>query len=610
MLETLTGYKLRFTSDPVQPCKRAAYETSTHNKRQLKIAIDKLLDSEAIEESVASEGQFLSPIFLVPKPDGSYRFILNLKDLNVFIHKDHFKMEDLRTALNILKEGDFMCRLDLKEAYLMIPIAFEYRKFLRFRFNDKVYQFSALPFGLSPAPCVFTKLIKPILSWLRKRGVKIVAYIDDFLIFGNSKIECQEALQLTINLLQRLGLVINWEKSQLIPSKICKFLGVIINSDRMYLELPRDKKRKILKLVNKTLKDKKIKIESLAEVVGVLVSACQAVAYGWLFYKNLEKVKTRALFLHNNMKKITYLSNPAVRELEWWRDNISLAENKIRDCHFDLELFSDASTTGWGAVCGSQEAKGFWNSSEKEYHINYLEILAAFLALKCFAKDLTSSQILLRVDNLTALAYINKMGGTRHQNLHNIAKALWSWCMERDIWVFAEYVASKENPADEGSRLDNIDTEWELAPYAFKLICNNFGPPNIDLFASRANKKCNTFCSWDRDPDAYLINAMTLNWSNFFWYAFPPFALIAKVLKKVNEEGSRGIIIVPYWTSQPWFPVFKEITISKIIFLQPSESLLLSPCRRLKHPLSDQLTLVSAVLQGRPIKRRTSEMTL
>ena len=85
------------------------------------------------------------------------------------------------------------------------------------------------------------------------------------------------------------------------------------------------------------------------------------------------------------------------------------AINKIRSGLFDLEIFSDASRTGWGAVCDKKKkAQGFWTLKEMNMHINYLEIKAAFLALKCFAKSAKNIQILLRIDNITALAYINK----------------------------------------------------------------------------------------------------------------------------------------------------------------------------------------------------------
>lgn len=118
------------------------------------------------------------------------------------------------------------------------------------------------------------------------------------------------------------------------------------------------------------------------------------------------------------------------------------------------------------------------------------------------------------------------MGGTRSRDLNEITRQIWEWCRTRGIWIFAEYVASKENSTDEGSRVCNLDTEWQLADFAFHKIVNKFGFPSIDLFASRINTKCKKYCSWERDPDAFAINALTINWKNDFWFAFPPFSLI------------------------------------------------------------------------------------
>lgn len=103
-----------------------------------------------------------------------------------------------------------------------------------------------------------------------------------------------------------------------------------------------------------------IKLQELMESIGVLVAACPAVAYGWLYYKNLEKLKRDSLHENQNNpnKKIT-LTEPAIEDLKWWDAKISTVKNKIRTSIFDLEIFSDASTTGWGATCGNRNAKGF-----------------------------------------------------------------------------------------------------------------------------------------------------------------------------------------------------------------------------------------------------------
>ncbi|XP_051169295.1 uncharacterized protein LOC127286759 [Leptopilina boulardi] len=373
----------------------------------------------------------------------------------------------------------------------------------------------------------------------------------------------------------------------------------------MIIELPLEKRVKIRELLDKTLIKGMLSFHNLEKFIGVLVAACPAVAYGWLYYKELEILKQNELKIPNfNPNKKVVLSEEAMKDLKWWRSQIDTAKNKIRTSSFDLEIFSDASSTGWGATCGELRANGFWNEQERLKPINYLELKAAFLALKCFAATAFNNQILLRIDNVTALAYINKMGGTKSKDLNKITRQIWEWCIVKGIWIFAEYVASKENPADEGSRVCNLDTEWQLADYAFQKIVDKFGFPSIDLFASRINNKCEKYCSWTRDPDAFAINAMTIDWRNDFWFAFPPFSLITRILKKIRDEGSRGILVVPLWKVQPWFPVFKQLLISEMIVFNPSKHLLLSPCRKISHPLSDNLSLACGIVSGKRSRKR------
>ena len=110
-----------------------------------------------IEPCKNIKNQFISDIFLVPKPDKSYRLILNLKNLNNFIAVNHFKLEDGRTVTKLLNMGFYMATLDLQDAYYLISIHESCRKYLRFKYLDEMYEFTCLPFGLSVAPLVFYK---------------------------------------------------------------------------------------------------------------------------------------------------------------------------------------------------------------------------------------------------------------------------------------------------------------------------------------------------------------------------------------------------------------------------------------------------------------------
>lgn len=549
------------------------------------------------------EDQIISPIFTVPKPNGKHRFILNLKELNKYIEVDHFKMEDYRTALKLLDFNYFMATLDLKDAYFLINVDESHRKVLRFEWDskawpNKLFEFTVLPFGLTTAPYVFTKLLKPVLQTLRSSGYLSVVYLDDFFCIGTTYKECLMNVSTTKALLTKLGFIINNEKSNIIPNKICKFLGFIFDTNQMKLFLPEDKKVRIKNKVNKFLKLNKCTIRQFAEFIGLLTSACPAVRYGWVYTKLFEREKFLALNYTNNYNRQMMLPSYLKQDLLWWKTHIDTSYRTFRNDNYCIEIFSDASSTGWGAACNDDTASGHWSTTEITMHINTLELKAALYGLKIFAKNLTDCDILLRIDNTTAIAYINRMGGVQFPHLNGLSREIWQWCEVRNIFIFASYIKSSDNViADRESRQTNFDTEWELAEYAFLDITYTFGTPEFDLFATVQNHKCDRYASWKLDPYSEVIDAFTFNWRNLRFYAFPPFCLIAKVLQKILHDRAEGVIVVPYWPSQPWYPLYCKLRISNEIIFQPDKNLLISPFRE-AHPLHADLTLVAAKLSG------------
>lgn len=562
--------------------------------------INELLSKNAIFEFKKRTQPFLSKIFLVPKPDGSHRFILNLKDLNNFVLTEHFKLEDYRTLVKLISPGCYLATLDLKDAYYMVPIKESDKKYLCFHFDNKIFYFNVLPFGLSSAPYVFTKIMKPVVSYLRKLGYLSVVYLDDWAIIGNTKEDCYKNIQATRDLLQKLGFIINIDKSQLEPKQTVKFLGFIFDSVEMTIRLPDDKVKKVEDLLLNFIKKTKCKIRSFSQLIGTLISCCPCLKYGYAHTKSLEREKFFALKNSNDCyDNIMNISKILIPDLLWWKDNIRKAKNSIRPRKYNLEIFTDASRTGWGASCGNLRTHGFWSDYERSLHINVLELKTALMGLKCFAYNLKNCNILLRIDNTTAISYINRMGGIRFQILNEIAHELWDYCESREIFVYASYISSKENfLADFESRKREPETEYELSQSVFSAIKRQLGSPKIDLFASRINSKCQDFVSWLPDPDSIATDAFTISWSELDFYAFPPFSMILKVIQKIKEEGARGIVVVPDWPTQPWFPLFKKLACSKILRFKPDRYMLLSPSRK-KHPLWTNLTLVAAILCGR-----------
>lgn len=604
ILSWIKGYHIPFLSEPYQTdiVKGRKY---THKESYIiDECISDLLKSGYISPCTPCSKQFISPIFTVPKPNGKHRFILNLKELNKFIQLNHFKMEDYRTALKLIDKNSYMATLDLKDAYFLVPIAECDRIYLRFtwnsrQFNNQLFEFNVLPFGLCTAPYVFTKLLKPVLHHLRSLGHLSVNFLDDFLCIGDSFHSCLNNIETTKNILTELGFLINESKSQMYPTKTCLFLGFIFDSNSMQLTLPNEKKTRIQLLTNKLLNTKKCKIREFARYIGLLTSACPAVDYGWVYTKLFEREKFLALNYSDNYNRYMVLQDYLRDDFIWWSNRIDSSFSSFKSDDYSLEIFSDASTTGWGAACNSETAHGHWNSSQISLHINTLELFAAFYGLRIFASQLNNCSVLLRVDNTTAIAYINKMGGIQYTHLNNIARDIWQWCEKRNIHIFASYIQSKENKvADfESRQAFNVDTEWELGDYAFNQITSSFGTPEFDLFASIQNHKCVRYASWKLDPNSEIIDAFTFNWKNINFYAFPPFSLISKVLHKIKHDKAEGIVVVPLWPTQPWYPVWSKLLTSEILYFQPNENLLLSPFRE-EHPLQADLTLMAGRLSG------------
>lgn len=603
VLNCLTGYRIPFISSPSQNNKVTEQVTNAEELDKLKIEVDKLLFKNAIEECEEAAGQFISSVFLVPKPDGTNRFIINLKKLNEFLDPPHFKMEDIRVVKQLVTHGVYMCSIDLKDAYHLIPMHEESKKFLRFKLMGKLYQFSCLPFGLSTSPFIFTKIMKPVVNALRSQGIILVVYLDDFLIMGQTYKQCQANVLKVKRLLEKLGFVINYSKSNFTPSNECKYLGFIVNSEELSLELTKRKKNNILEILNRLKKDSWYKIRDAAQLLGMLTASWHAMAYGSVYCKRLERQKFLALRLNgNNYEGKMLIDNLIMEDIDWWKANIITGKNLIRRHRFKREIFSDSSLSGWGCFCNGVRTAGFWGNNEKKFHINHLELLAAFFALKCFASDLRGEEILLRLDNTTAIAYVNKTGGIQFPHLSELAREIWLWCEQRDLFVVASYIPSAENiEADAASRITNIDTEWELSSRVFKEIDSKFGPFTIDLFATRLNTKCRRFCSRYQDPEAAYIDALTSSWSKEKFYAFPPFAMILRTLRKIINDKARGVVIVPNWPTQPWFPLFNSLLEKPPLLFNPNRNLLVSPCRRLVHPLVSNLSLVAGKLSGRRI---------
>ena len=203
----------------------------TEQSNALLREIMSLLDKGAIEEldpRSLSPG-FYSRLFLVPKTDGSHRPVFDLKSLNQFVHKEKFKMTTPRTVTNAMHKGDWAVSIDLKDAYFHVPIHVRSRRLLRFAIatNDglRVFEFRALPFGLTSAPRVFTKVILPLGHHAHLHAVCLLQYLDDWLLRSPNKSLLARQTSWLLDIIRRVGFVLNVAKSQLTPTQRLIHIG-------------------------------------------------------------------------------------------------------------------------------------------------------------------------------------------------------------------------------------------------------------------------------------------------------------------------------------------------------------------------------------------------
>ena len=176
---------------------------------------------------------FHSRLFLVEKSSGGWRPVIDLSPLN------QFRMESPSSVLLAVRKGDFLASIDLKDAYFQIPVHPSSRRLLQFVSNGTVYQLKALCFGLSTAPQVFMRVFAAVSAWAHSRGVRLLRYLDDWLILASSEAKTRQHVSQLLSLCHSLGIVINEQKSDLSPSRSVEYLSMTIGTISARVWLPK-----------------------------------------------------------------------------------------------------------------------------------------------------------------------------------------------------------------------------------------------------------------------------------------------------------------------------------------------------------------------------------
>ena len=529
-----------------------------------------MLEKGAIHEVVSCKDEVVSAFFARPKKTpGKWRPICSLLHTNRFIRKISFRMTTTKMLKSWIMKDHFFVSIYLQDAYFSIPLAENVRRFCRFTWRGKLYEYLCMMFGIGPSARVFTKLLKVVLAFLRRSfSTKIAGYIDDFLIMGATIAECLLQTQITILVLQTLGFSVNFEKSMLTPSKSVEHLGFIWNSETMTVSLPNKKITGISTLAGQALHDCVISVHSLRSLLGRLESVRLVTEQGPLHYRSLQKlIPTQE---PHKSRRLLRLTTPAMRDLLWWRDSFPTPTHTsapLRKLPITKSLMSDAlGEYGWGGHSNTDFVQGEWTNKELLEHINVKELRAAHSTIDTFMER--GDHVHISMDSTCAVAYLNKMGGTRSRALCQVAINIWDTVLSRDGWVTASWVPREENEASDLLSKSPLQTwEFGLQPEIAAQLWDTYFTPDIDLFASNAFHLLTPYCSWFPDREAATGDAFSLPRWPTRAYAFPPVPLIRKTLEKAEQDGTLLILVVPDWRLGLWWDTLEHMLVTSPVDL-------------------------------------------
>ena len=601
------GYFLIFhTQPPVSrtPLVRSGSTNPDKNKlltQQFQI----LLDKGAIEvvQKPSTPG-FYSRLFLVPKPNGEWRPVIDLSSLNDFLLIPKFRMDTPQEIQRSLQQGSWVFSLDLKDAHFQIPIHEASRRFLRMEFKGTVFQFKALPFGISTAPWVFTKVVSVVKSMFHLDKMSLFQYLDDWLGDAPDKESASLRSNLLVQVCTKLGFLINLEKSDLLPAQQFDFIGMHFDLLEGRVSITSKNLSKVLETVQRFVALEKASAQQWQSLIGVVGAQATVLPFGRLRVRPLQFfLKDRWSQKKDSQSLPIQIPKHIKDQLQWWLDPQNLTKGvPLKDPEFTHRVFTDASTKGWGAHWENHQVQGVWTQVESNLHINILEMRAVRLALQNFSFPAGSS-VLVASDNTTVVAYINHQGGTRSKSLWLECQSLFQLIEEKHMFFKARHIPGSLNViADELSRKGQIlPSEWTLHRDIGHSVFAAWDTPNVDLFATRFNSQCPVFVSPAPDPLAMDVDALSISWEGLNAYAFPPQQILTKVLQKVKDTKNLSLILIaPKWPKQLWFPLLLRLADPHPIKLPVWDKMLKQPRSDRYHQNPALLNLHAWRLQKKP----------
>ena len=449
--------------------------------------IDKLIIKELAEDKflrVSDRPHCVHSLGAIPKGDGSFRPITDCKrplgsSINNYMSDivTTFSYKSIDTVVSMLNQGDYMATVDIASAYRSVSVHPDHWKYQGISWTlegNPVYLLdSRVCFGLKNAPFLFSHISNFVVRCMQRRGFhRIVNYLDDFVVIGDTFESCQQAQNELIHLLISLGFYISWKKCTS-PSSFTRYLGIDFDTDLMTISLPAGKLDKLHHELTFFESRRRATKRQLQRLCGIL-SQCARVIKGSRTFSR------RIIDMLKNLAE----GNPRVNlsqgfreDLLWWRQFAKVFNGTSFCIAYNYgqgpEMYSDSSKTGYGLTCQGDWQAGFFNSSGSPNwsedlnddhghwlnvpadtdNINVLELIPIWLGLLRFGPSLENTHLVCRTDNTQVMHCINKGVSSNRDAMSLLRKIFWL-CIQYNIHVTARHIPGVENiTADWLSRL-------------------------------------------------------------------------------------------------------------------------------------------------------------
>ena len=450
-----------------------------------------ILDNALLQECNAGRilGPFDTPplpdfrcsgLRLVPKHDGGWRTIYHLSaphgnSINDYINPEDYTLsycsvDDAYAILNLLGTGALMSKIDLKNAFRLIPVHPNDWNLLGICWRNKFYIDTCLPFGLRSAPFLFNQLSVAI-HWILQHKYSVchlLHYLDDFFTAGApDSSECQNNLEAMLSLCQKINAPVKLTKVEG-PSTNITFLGIVINTVTMTASISSERKQELLSALQSMIERRKCTKQQLLSLIGKLSFACKVVPAGRIFLRRLIDLSCSVSRIHHHIR----LTKEARLDMYWWFN--FLPQWSGTSCILETEwtttpsmnLYTDASgTLGWGAYWSGRWLQAHWSLDDCKKDIVWKELFAIVAVVNSWGHHWQRKKVLFHCDN-QSVCDIWHRGSSRSPEVMALVRMLYFCAAKFDINVMIAHIAGSSNEIADALSRFQATRFHQLAPLA------------------------------------------------------------------------------------------------------------------------------------------------